>query len=66
MLAEANNKLSIQSNRALSLSGRALGGVYSALGGPVGVLTLAGSGRLLFHNKSVEARESAINLKYSS
>ncbi len=62
LLAEANNKLSI-SNRALSLSGRALGGVYSALGGPVGVLTLAGSAAYYFHNKSVEARESAINLK---
>lgn len=62
LLTEANNKLSI-SNRALSLSGRALNGVYSALGGPVGAAMLAGSAIYYFHNKAIEARESAIHLK---
>ncbi|MDC9752754.1 phage tail tape measure protein [Proteus mirabilis] len=62
LLTEANNKLSI-SHRALSLSGRALSSVYSALGGPVGVLALAGSAVYYFHNKALEARDSALNLK---
>lgn len=61
-LIAANNQLSY-SQRALRASSMALKGVFSALGGPVGVAMLAGSAIYYFHNKSIEARNSALNLK---
>ncbi len=61
-LIAANNQLSY-SQRALRASSMALKGVYSALGGPVGAAMLAGSAIYYFHNKALEARDSALNLK---
>ncbi|EOX9819037.1 phage tail tape measure protein [Providencia stuartii] len=61
-LADANRTLSI-SQRTLNASTVAVKNVYSALGGPVGVLALAGSALYYFHNKAEEARNSALNLK---
>ncbi|HEK2026273.1 TPA: phage tail tape measure protein [Proteus mirabilis] len=61
-LIAANNQLSY-SQRALRASSMALKSVYSALGGPVGAAMLAGSAIYYFHNKALEARDSALNLK---
>lgn len=61
-LSVATNQLSI-SQRALTVSASAMRGVYSALGGPVGVITIAASALYYFHNKAQEARRSATDLK---
>lgn len=63
-LAAANSRLSI-SQRALSASASMMRNAYSALGGPVGVIMLAGSALYYFHNKAQEARKSATDLKNS-
>ena len=60
-LATANNTLSF-SQRALNASSAALKNIYSMLGGPVGAAMLAGSAVYYFHNKTVEARKSAVDL----
>lgn len=61
-LSSANHQLSL-SQRALAASSSILKNAYSAIGGPVGVAMLAGSAIYYFHNKAVEARQSALNLK---
>ncbi len=61
-LSTANHQLSL-SQRALAASSNILKSAYSAIGGPVGVAMLAGSAIYYFHNKAVEARQSALNLK---
>lgn len=60
-LAAANNTLSF-SQRALNASSMVLKNIYSMLGGPVGAAMLAGSAVYYFHNKTVEARKSAVDL----
>lgn len=61
-LESATNRLSY-SQRALAGTSTALRGAYAAMGGPVGAIMLAGSALYYFHNKSIEARQSALNLK---
>ncbi|MCF8965260.1 phage tail tape measure protein [Providencia rettgeri] len=61
-LEVATNRLSY-SQRALAGTSTALRGAYAAMGGPVGAIMLAGSALYYFHNKSVEARQSALSLK---
>lgn len=61
-LEVATNRLSY-SQRALAGTSTALRGAYAAMGGPVGAIMLAGSALYYFHNKSIEARQSALSLK---
>lgn len=61
-LEVATNRLSY-SQRALAGTSTALKGAYAAMGGPVGAIMLAGSALYYFHNKSIEARQSALSLK---
>ncbi|EJD6582368.1 phage tail tape measure protein [Providencia alcalifaciens] len=61
-LESATNRLSY-SQRALAGTSTALRGAYAAMGGPVGAIMLAGSALYYFHNKSIEARQSALSLK---
>ncbi|WP_265494604.1 phage tail tape measure protein [Providencia heimbachae] len=61
-LEAANNRLSY-SQRALAGTTNILKGAYAAIGGPVGAAMLAGSALYYFHNKAVEARQSALSLK---
>ncbi|QCJ70443.1 phage tail tape measure protein [Providencia heimbachae] len=61
-LEAANHRLSF-SQRALAGTTNVLKSAYAAIGGPVGVAMLAGSAIYYFHNKAVEARQSALNLK---
>ncbi|WP_272515362.1 MULTISPECIES: phage tail tape measure protein [Providencia] len=61
-LEVATNRLSY-SQRALTGTSTALRGAYAAMGGPVGAIMLAGSALYYFHNKSIEARQSALSLK---
>ncbi|WP_272540123.1 phage tail tape measure protein [Providencia sp. PROV191] len=61
-LEVATNRLSY-SQRALAGASTALKGAYAAMGGPVGAIMLAGSALYYFHNKSIEARQSALSLK---
>lgn len=61
-LESATNRLSY-SQRALAGTSTALKGAYAAMGGPVGAIMLAGSALYYFHNKSIEARQSALSLK---
>ncbi len=61
-LEAANNRLSY-SQRALAGSANILKGAYAAIGGPVGAAMLAGSALYYFHNKAIEARQSALSLK---
>lgn len=61
-LIAMNRQLSF-SQQALNASSAALRGTLALVGGPVGAAMLAGSAIYYFHNKAVEARDSALNLK---
>lgn len=61
-LDAANKRLSI-SARAVSVASGLARGALGLIGGPVGAATLAAMAIFDFHQRSVQARQSALNLK---
>ncbi|MDY0626572.1 tape measure protein [Pasteurella multocida] len=62
MAAEVATRNLATAQRSASITGRALSGVMSLLGGPAGIITIAASALFYFYQNAEQARDRALDL----